>query len=130
LSEYLLDTHTLLWWNAEEARLGSAAKAILFDPDAVIFASAVNAFEIATKHRLGKLDVAEALLVNYQATLREIGFRELPIETPHALLAGGLDYPHRDPFDRLLIAQALVEGLVLLSNDQRFDVTGVSRIWD
>ena len=126
---YLLDTHALIWWNTGDPKLGTAARAVIEDADALVFASAVSAFEIATKHRLGKLPVAESLLTNYHAALRETGFVELPVETNHALRAGSLAMAHRDPFDRLLIGQALVEQLTLLSNEQRFDVTGVSRVW-
>jgi PIN domain nuclease of toxin-antitoxin system len=130
LTGYLLDTHALIWWNSDERRLGRAARAAIEDPDATIFASAVNAFEISIKHGLGKLPVAADLLANYSATLARTGFLELAVETSHALRAGMLALGHRDPFDRLLIGQALVENLTLLSNEKRFDVTGVSRIWD
>lgn len=129
MSGYLLDTHALIWWNSSDPKLGTKARAAIEDPSSTIFASAVSAFEIATKHRRGKLTVAEALLANYRSTLEQTGFVELDINLPHALRAGSLAFDHRDPFNRLLIAQALVEGLTLLSNEERFDTTGVSRVW-
>ncbi|HKX77952.1 MAG TPA: type II toxin-antitoxin system VapC family toxin [Novosphingobium sp.] len=127
---YLLDTHALIWWNADEGKLGAAARAVFEEADQPIFASAVNAFEIATKHRLGKLPVAHSLLQAYHASLNEAGFMELSIQTEHALRAGTLQIEHRDPFDRLLIAQALVENLTLLSNERLFDRFGVNRVWE
>ncbi len=127
---YLLDTHALIWWNAGEGRLGRAARNVIEDGSATIYASPINAFEIATKHRLGKLPLVASLLENYHEALAQTGFRELPVNTAHALRAGLLVMDNRDPFDRLLIAQALVEDLVLLSSEQRFDATGVARIWN
>jgi PIN domain nuclease of toxin-antitoxin system len=114
----------------DERELGRAARAAIEDDTSTIFASAVSAYEIAFKHRLGKLPVANSLLAGYRATLARAGFLELPIETDHALKAGMLGMAHRDPFDRLLIGQALTENMILLSNEKRFDVTGVARIWD
>ena len=129
MNGFLLDTHALIWWNTNDPKLGSAARSIIEDPDSTVFASAVNAFEITIKHRLGKLPMVETLLADYESVLAETGFAELPISTRHALRAGTLPFDHPDPFDRLLIAQALVEGLTLLSNEQRFDATGVPRVW-
>lgn len=130
MTRYLLDTHALIWWNLDQRALGEAARAAIEDLEATIYASAVNAFEIATKHRLGKLPIAATLLADYHSTLAQAGFVDLPIKAAHALRAGLLQLDHRDPFDRLLIGQALAEDLILLSNEKRFDVTGVARIWD
>jgi PIN domain nuclease of toxin-antitoxin system len=129
LTGFLLDTRALIWWNLDDPRLGSAARAVLADPNASIFVSSVSAFEIANKHRLGKLPIVASLLGNYAAELEATGFTELPVNTVHALRAGSLPFEHRDPFDRLLIAQAQIENLALISNEGLFDATGVSRIW-
>lgn len=129
MTGFLLDTHALIWWNLDDPSLGGAARIILEDPSASIFVSSVSAFEIANKHRLGKLPIVESLLENYEAELEATGFIELPVNTLHALRAGSLPFKHRDPFDRLLIPQAQIENLTLISNEGLFDATGVSRIW-
>jgi PIN domain nuclease of toxin-antitoxin system len=96
---------------------------------AAVYVSAVSAFEIALKHRLGKLPEASPLVANFGAMLASQGFQPLALNLDHAIAAGRLPIEHRDPFDRLLIAQGLVETLTLVSNEQMFDAAGVSRIW-
>lgn len=127
---FLLDTHALIWWNLGGDQLAPKARQLLEDPTSQVFASPVSAFEIATKHRLGKLHIAVEVLAQYSSTVAKAGFRELPVLTTHALRAGGLPSDHRDPFDRLLIGQALVEDLTIISNERLFDSFGVSRLWD
>lgn len=126
---YLLDTHTLLWFGEDDPRLSSSARAALSDEAAEIFASAANAWEIATKHRLGKLPGAAALAADFTGIVDRLGFAQLPISVPHGQLAGALPGPHKDPFDRMLAAQALIESLQLVSNDKAFDAFGVRRLW-
>lgn len=94
-----------------------------------VLVSAATAWEISTKVRLGKLPGAQALLSHYEAHLREQRFTPLPVAVAHALRAGQLPGPHRDPFDRMLIAQAQAEGVPLASNEALFDRYGVQRIW-
>ncbi len=94
-----------------------------------IFVSAVSAFEISTKVRIGKLPQAAALDGAFEDFLAAQRFTHLPISVRHGREAGALPIPHRDPFDRLLIAQALVEGLTLVSNEAAFDGFGVQRLW-
>jgi PIN domain nuclease of toxin-antitoxin system len=130
LRGYLLDTHTLIWWFMDSPSIGRAARAQLADGEGQVFVSAASAFEIATKHRIGKLPQVGALIADYAGHLARQNFGELPVTADHGLRAGALPIVHRDPFDRMLIAQALAEDLVLLSNEQRFDATGVARIWD
>ena len=113
----LLDTHIFLWAVLEPERLRSHVRSLLEDPDNALLVSAVSAFEIATKHRLGKLPGAAVLLDQYALTLRELSASDLPITTAHALKAGSWNTSHRDPFDRLLAAQASVEQLPLVSVD-------------
>ena len=91
--------------------------------------SAVSAYEITLKHRMGKLPQADAAARNFSFVAGLEGFGEVPISCGHAQVAGQFDHPHRDPFDRLLIAQAVTEGLTLVSNERVFDTFGVSRLW-
>ena len=130
MTAYLLDTHALIWWFNDDPSLPPRAKAAIADPDTIIHASSVSAFEIANKHRIGKLPEVAALLSDYNELLRGQDFHELAVSANHALSAGGLDIPLRDPFDRLLIAQARHEGLTLISNERLFDRFGVTRLWD
>lgn len=130
MSRCLLDSHALIWWFMDSPQLGKQARLKLEANDAPIFVSVVSAFELATKHRIGKLPEVAVLLSDYAGYLAGEAFAELPISAAHALRAGRLAIDHRDPFDRLLIAQALEENLILLSNEKRFDTTGVERIWD
>jgi PIN domain nuclease of toxin-antitoxin system len=125
----LLDTHALLWWLAGDSRLSKRARATITDEMNEIFVSAASAWEVATKHRLGKLPTAGALAVDFGREMRGQGFRELSISWGHAQTAGALTGPHRDPFDRMLIAQATIERMALVSNEERFDAYGVTRIW-
>jgi PIN domain nuclease of toxin-antitoxin system len=125
----LLDTHALLWAVTEDKRLSRKAEAALADLSSEIFVSAASAWEIATKFRIGKLDGAAPLVEHFDAALRRLGFNELPISMTHALKAGLLKSGHRDPFDRMLITQALLEDLTLVSNERLFDSFGVHRLW-
>ncbi|WP_425991756.1 type II toxin-antitoxin system VapC family toxin [Brevundimonas sp. TWP2-3-2] len=125
----LLDTHALLWWLAGDENLSSEARRAVGDETTTVIVSAVCAYEIALKHRLGKLPDASLVVQTFEATLERQGFDSLPISIPHALRAGRLPLTHRDPFDRLLIAQALIDDLTLVSNERRFDDFGVKRLW-
>ena len=126
----LLDTHALLWWLAGDERLpGTAAEAIL-DPTNEILVSAASVWEISTKYRIGKLPDATRLASDFDTVLRSQGFQGLPITIEHARLGGMLPGPHKDPFDRMLVAQAQIERLVLVSNETVFDLYGVVRLWE
>jgi PIN domain nuclease of toxin-antitoxin system len=125
----LLDTHALLWWLAGDESLSAAARTVIEDEANTIYVSAASAWEITTKHRLGKLPGVQAIAHDLEAAIAGQGFAELPISLRHGQAAGALPGPHRDPFDRMLIAQAMLEDLVLISNEQPFDVYGVRRIW-
>ena len=119
MAAVLLDTHALPWWLTDDARLGAAASEKIATSQT--FVSAASLWEIATKHRLGRLPEEDVLLRDAGRTLRREGFEPLSISHRHALLAGALDTPHPDPFDRMLIAQAMLDGLVLASSEERFD---------
>lgn len=125
----LLDTHALLWWLAGDTHLSSAARKIIADESAVVFVSAASAWEIATKVRLGRLEDPHGISDSLPAHLAAQAFEALPISLEHGRRAGRLPGPHRDPFDRMLAAQAQAEDLALVSNEQVFDGYGINRIW-
>lgn len=114
---YLLDTHILLWLLGEPHRLPDSLIDELAHPDTRLLVSAASAMEVATKTRIGKLPIGEPLVAGWDERCAEIEADELPISAHHALLAGSLVWPHRDPFDRLLAAQAIIEGIPLVTND-------------
>lgn len=127
---YLLDTHVMLWALTEPARLGRKARKIIESPASRLMVSAASAWEIAMKHRLGKLPQADALLGAYSKHLDRLGAIRLPVTEDHALLAGRLEWGHRDPFDRMLAAQAMIESLVLITGDPAFGgCRGVPTLW-
>lgn len=125
----LLDTHALIWFVAGAADLPMAARRAIEDETNEVFVSAVSAMEITTKFRLGKLPSAGPLAERFEQAVAERGFSPLPIHMSHAERAGSMPIPHKDPFDRLLIAQAIVEDMPLISNEAVFDGFGVSRLW-
>ena len=125
----LLDTHALLWWLDGDRRLSRRAKVALTDEDNQIFVSAASAWELATKARLGKLPGALDVATDVAGCLSRQGFLDLPITVQHAQRAGGLKIAHRDPFDRMLIAQSQMEDLPIVSNEVEFDRFGVERVW-
>jgi PIN domain nuclease of toxin-antitoxin system len=116
----LLDTHVLLWALLEPQKLSPEMRRALEDSDNTIFVSAATAWEIATKWRLGKLRQAQAVVDHYAMALHRLAAVELPISGAVAREAGLWDVPHRDPFDRLLAAQAKADNLVLASTDPAF----------
>ena len=125
----LLDTHAFLWWLAGDEALSVAARTAIADESNDVFVSAASASEIATKHRIGKLAGAAAIVADLDAEIARQSFIPLPISVRHGQAAGALPGPHRDPFDRMLIAQAMMDRLVLVSNEQIFDAYGVGRWW-
>jgi PIN domain nuclease of toxin-antitoxin system len=125
----LLDTHALLWWLVDSGRLSATARHVIADESHDIMVSAASAWEIATKFRIGRLPDGEAVAVNIADQLASQGFEALAIDVADAERAGHLPGPHRDPFDRMLIAQALARGLAVVSVDEVFDSYGVNRLW-
>ena len=126
--QVLLDTHAFLWWLGGNPRMSGSARRAIDDADTV-FVSAASAWEITTKHRIGKLPQAEAVALDVTGCIAAQGFEELAITVDDAERAGRLPGLHRDPFDRVLIAQALVRDLALVSVDRTFDGYGVRRVW-
>lgn len=125
----LLNTHAFLWWLAGSRRLSANARAAIEDDANDVLVSAATAWEIATKHRLGKLPQAGLVARDVPGAVANQGFEELAITVNDAQRAGQLPGPHRDPFDRMLIAQAVVHGLALVSVETVFDSYGVNRLW-
>ena len=125
----LLDTHALLWWLNDDRLLPAKARKLIALSSNAVVVSAASAWEIATKVRLGKLDMAADLAADFSNVLSQEGFESLPISVDHALRAGLLPGPHKDPFDRMLIAQAQAEGVPIVSSDTVFDSYGVRRLW-
>jgi PIN domain nuclease of toxin-antitoxin system len=119
----LLDTHVLIWWLADDRKLSKNARAIIANTDNDVLVSSASLWEIAIKEALGRLDVE---LDDLEQAIARNGFRPLLISFNHALTAGGLPPVHRDPFDRMLVAQASVEELRLMSHDRVFERYGLS----
>jgi PIN domain nuclease of toxin-antitoxin system len=125
----LLDTHALLWWLFDDPRLSRRARAAIASPDTGVLVSAASAWEIATKHRLGKLPEAGDVAARLPAYMRKAAFQEMPVSVAHALAAGALPGPHRDPFDRMLIAQSLGEDIQVITHDPVFREYGARVLW-
>lgn len=124
---YLLDTHILLWWVFDSPELKASSRTLIANPDHQIFVSSASAWEIATKYRIGKLSKAQTLVENYIEVLSKARFVELPVTTAHALRAGSLPIEHRDPFDRMLMAQSEIEALPIVTYDSAFQ-TGLIQV--
>jgi PIN domain nuclease of toxin-antitoxin system len=125
----LLDTHALVWWMEGNRRLSPRVRGFIADRANEILVSAASAWEICTKARLGKLPGAAALASDVAQHVAEQGFSTLPISLLHAQRAGGLPGPHRDPFDRILIAQSQIEVVPIASIDGVFERYGLSVLW-
>jgi len=125
----LLDTHTLLWAALDPEKLSAKAKTLLTSLNTEALVSAASAWEIATKVRIGKLPGAGAFAADFPARIERMGFYGLDITLEHGQRAGLLPGTHKDPFDRMLIAQAQAENIPLVSNERAFDGYGIRRIW-
>lgn len=125
----LLDTHALLWWWKEAPQLGPNARSAMADPGNEVFVSAASAWEIATKVRKGHLpEFADGLPAFAQDVVRD-GFKFLDITAQHGLAGGSLEGLHKDPFDRLIAAQALLEELVVITRDPQIAAFGCKVLW-
>lgn len=118
--KFLLDTHILLWWWTAPQLLREKEIQAIASLDHTIYISSISSFEIANKYRLGKLILPPDFLLNFPSSIRDEGWAELPVTSRHTLLGGQLESPHRDPFDRLLAAQALSEQAILITRDDQF----------
>lgn len=125
----LLDTHVLLWWLFDDPRLSKRARDVIRSADTAVLVSSASGWEIGTKHRLGRLPEAMEVVHDLPPLLRRSRMEVLPIALEHALAAGMLPGPHRDPFDRMLIAQARLERLPIVTNDPVFARYEVDVVW-
>ncbi len=126
---YLLDTHTLLWWLFDDPKLSQQARETIATPENEILVSAASAWEISTKHRLGKLPEAGDIVDQFAAYVQKARFIALDVSVAHALLAGRLPGPHRDPSDRMLIAQARILDVPIVTTDPVFGSYEVVVVW-
>lgn len=124
---YLLETHVLLWWFFDDPRLDILCREVIQNPNHRIFVSSASAWEIATKYRIGKLPEAKTIVDAYSDILNQSKFIELAITAAHAIRAGRLPVAHRDPFDRMIMAQAELENFPVLTYDKAFQ-TGLIRV--
>ena len=129
LVSVLLDTHALLWWVSDSKRLSGSARNLIADESNQILVSAASAWEIATKFRIGKLQIHNSSMLDITSFIGRQGFTELAISVADGEWAGRLPGPHRDPFDRMLAAQALARKIPVVSVDAVFDSFGVVRLW-
>ena len=125
----LLDTHAFLWFFTDPPLLPTKVRRAIEDESRRVLVSSVSVYELAFKRELGKLDEADVLLTDLTGLLGTRSFETLEVTHAHALAAGRLDTRPRDPFDRILTAQALVEQVELVSNEKLFDSFGVRRLW-
>ena len=125
----LLDTHALLWWLSDDPELTRTARRAIAETSNTLIVSAASAWEIATKVRLGRLPTAAGLVSNFSEQIEREGFQLMPISAAHAIRAGLLPGPHKDPFDRTLIAQSQAENISIISNEAIFESYGVRRLW-
>jgi PIN domain nuclease of toxin-antitoxin system len=125
----LLDTHTLLWLLLKDRRLPRETALAIIDRSNTVFVSSISGFEISTKVRIGKLPEAEWIARDFVRICDDFDFRELPLNNAHAVMAGGFRLVHRDPFDRVLAAQAQIEGFLLVTDDREMERLGAQRFW-
>ena len=125
----LLDTHTLLGWFSNDRALSDTVREVIAAPENDPIVSSVCAWEIATKYRIGKLPDAEELLTDFGTFVRRARFSVLPVSLEHALVAGSLSWSHRDPFDRMLVAQAQIEDIPIATADAAMSGYGITCIW-
>lgn len=125
----LLDTHALLWLLLKDRRMPRQTALAIVDRSNTIFVSSISGFEIATKVCLGKLPGAEWISRAFVTLCADFDFIELPVNSAHAVMAGAFRLVHKDPFDRVLAAQAIVEGLGLVTDDRAMEVLGAVRVW-
>jgi PIN domain nuclease of toxin-antitoxin system len=129
VSGWLLDTHTLLWAAHRPDKLSAKVISILEDVEKDVFVSPVSAIEIATKNRRGQLEFTTGLAHDFLLQVSAHGFTHLPVTASHAQLAGSFAQPHKDPWDRLLAAQAILEELTLLTRDDKVAAFGAITFW-
>ena len=126
---FLLDSHALLWWWFDPDRLSTAARELLINPSTPVLVSAASVWELSLKHHQGRLPELSGAITDLPGLLQADGFEALPISLAHGLRAGGYSQPHRDPFDRMLAAQAELDRLVLLTADPQLSTFPCRTLW-
>lgn len=126
---YLLDTHSFLWLASDDARLSVRAKEAFLSPENDFLLSVASIWEVAIKASLGRLKFVLPLPQFVERQVQHMGLEILPISVHHATAVEGLPFHHRDPFDRLLIAQSMYEAIPILGTDEIFDTYGIARVW-
>ena len=126
---FLLDMHTFLWWNADSPLLSQTCRDVLADPANRIYLSVASGWEIAIKHQIGKLNLPEPPASYVRSRVIQNNFEILPITLDHALLTNTLPLHHKDPFDRILIAQSIIEGFPILTADALFSEYEAAVVW-
>lgn len=129
MNDLLLDTHALLWCLGDDPALSATARTAVLDPEARVLVSAASAWEIATKHRLGRLEELEIFASSLDQLVIAADYVRLPITFAHAQRAGSYPATHKDPFDRMLAAQAEIESLTLVTADRAFGEFPVATLW-
>jgi PIN domain nuclease of toxin-antitoxin system len=129
MPDHLIDTHVFIWALSAPENLSEVARGIVEDPESATFVSAISAYEIVLKHRLGKLGEAAGWINGMSRLIVESGFDPLPVTFEQAQAAASFTDAHRDPFDRMLAAQANSLGLVLVSRDEKLDLFTDLRRW-
>lgn len=123
-AQLLLDTHVFLWWRGDPGRIEPSARTAIADAD-IVFVSVASAWEAAIKASVGRLDLPDS----FEAGVAESGFQKLLVSFSHCEAVATLPWHHRDPFDRMLVAQARADGLTLVTRDRQLEPYGVSVIW-
>ncbi|WAC25000.1 type II toxin-antitoxin system VapC family toxin [Blastomonas sp. SL216] len=130
MNGFLFDTHALIWWWNDNPLLPESIRRRLLDPFNIVYVSAASAWEIATKVRLGKWHEAEEAVELFEALCDRNGFELLPVSVTHGLLAGSLAGEHRDPFDRMIAAQAIHDDLTVITRDPALGALGCRTFWE
>ena len=125
----LIDTHALIWFLEDDPKLSATARAVVEDAANERWVSMASGWEMAIKSQIGKLKLPLAFEGLFPGALESLGFSILPIQAGHLHRYHALPLHHRDPFDRLLVAQALVDGFTIVGDDAAFDEYGVARVW-
>ena len=129
MTQLLLDTHALMWWWSGDSALSATARASITDSETTVFVSAASAWEIATKVRVGRLTTHEDIVPRFSELAVAADLQHLPVTHRHGLRAGSYPRKHRDPFDRMLAAQAELESLTLVTKDAAFEEFPVRVLW-
>ena len=125
----VLDTSTLLWWWSRPEKLTPRSRAVIGDPGTSVYVSVATAWEIATKSRIGKLPSGERIMNEWGHRMTVDRFQQIDITPLHAFRAGTFPGSHRDPFDRMIAAQSMLEGLPVVTPDEQIENLGAERIW-